>query len=306
MWASFYSNFPQYLSLLPYHQYIINSILSINLTQSPNLLLYGAKGFPFEMLFEYAFAKQFQSEFPIQKQFPKWNNEIPFIETRFYIELDARHPDFPKNSAVLIDFIVTIISSKCLYLDRHIILLKHFDELTQKSHGSIFKILLERFSQNVLFCCTTHYLQRLEPAILSRMSVFRVPLPTLTETQKILNALDPSFDGIPKTRHFVWNLHFYKSSLDPTFHYPSIQELQKMKLSQTDIRQLSYKLFQHQISVAELIQDTLHLLPNESIQLKWVEATVPIEHQSHSVDLVKHGFYLELILNLFELYKTTS
>lgn len=300
MWDYFYQNFHLFLPIFPYYQYIIDSLFTTSISNLPNSLLYGPIGFPAEILIEYSISKYVNSTFPIQKRYPLWNQTVPYIETHYYFCIDTDHPEFPKDIHPLTEFIKHIISSKCIHMERHIIIIKNLEKITHPRFGNMFRVLLERFSQNVLFICTTHHLHEIEKPILSRTQHYRIPLPTLSQIKHILKIINPSSTIEPITRNLVQELLFTNRS---NLYYPPILELQKMKYSQTDIRQLACKLFQYQITLGQLIYDCLQFIKNDSKKIQWIQHTSTIEHQSKLSDPLKKVYFFELILNLFELYK---
>jgi len=298
----FYTHFKTFLDYLPYHQYVSNSLFFGNLMELPNILLYGAKGFPSEYLIEYSISKLFNCEYPIQKRYPLWNQTLPYIETNYYFCIDSEHPEFPKDIDQLVQFIKHIVSSKCIHIDRHIILLKNIDQITNKKTCYMFRVLLERFSQNVLFISTTHYIQNIENPLKSRMQLYRIPLPTYPQINQIIQHIKPIDKELPKTRNLIVLL-FHLDNLDfSTLNYPPIVEIIHKKITQTEIRKISYKLFQYQISVSELIHDCTNFI-SDKYKVLWIDETASIEHRHKISDPVKKCYYIELILNIFELYK---
>lgn len=302
-WDYFYHHLQTFLPIFPYYQYIIDSLFTSSLSTLPNMLLYGPTGFPAEILIEYALSIYVSSNFPIQKRYPFWNHTLPYIETHYYFCLDTDHPEFPKDIHVLTDFIKHIISSKCIHMERHIIILKNIEKITHTRQGNMFRVLLERFTQNVLFLCTTHRIHEIEKPILSRTQLYRIPLPTLTQIKEVIYCINPKCTIEPLSRNLVQELLFLEHPQRSNFHYPPILGLQKMKCSQTDIRHLASKLFQYQITLGQLIHDCLRLIKTDSKKIQWIQHTSTIEHQSKLSDPLKRVFYFELVLNLFELYK---
>jgi hypothetical protein len=298
----FYTKFDTYLDYLPYHKYVSDSLFFGNFMELPNILLYGSKGFPSEYLIEYSISKLFKCEYPIQKRYPIWNQTLPYIESNYYFCIDSEHPEFPKDVDQLILFIKHIVSSKCIHMDRHIILLKNIDQITNRKTCYMFRVLLERFSQNVLFISTTHYIQLIENPLKSRMQLYRIPLPTYEQIHQIIKQIKPIDKELPKTRNLMVLL-FHLDTLEfSTLNYPPIVEINEKKMTQVEIRRISYKLFQYQISVADLIHDCTCFISDKYKSL-WIHETALIEHRHRISDPVKKCYYIELILNIFELYK---
>ena len=299
-WEQFYQQFPIYLEKLPYHRYICESLLTGDLNHLPNCLLYGPKGFPYEILIEYSISKYFNTSFPIQKRYPVWNQSLPYTETNYYFCIDTEHPEFPKEIDGLVEFIKSIVQTKCIHLTRHIIILKNMDQIAHRKNSFYFRVLLERFSQNVLFINTTHHIQMIEAPLLSRMTSYRVPLPKKDDLIAILYDLCPSLSSIPDTRNLCLCLFHLPNGDFSTLHYPPIVELKKKKMTTLELRQLCYKIFQYQISVREVIQDCLNLLDQDEQRHHWIVESVSIEHRSILSDPVKKYYYIEWILHHFQ------
>lgn len=298
-WEEFYTNFSKYLDKLPYHKYVCESLLTGDLNYLPNCLLYGPKGFPIDILIEYSISNYFKTSFPIQKRFPLWNQSLPYIETNYYFCIDAEHPEFPKEIDELIHFIKSIVQTKCIHLTRHIIILKNMDQIASHKNKFYFRVLLERFSQNVIFINTTHLVQMIEQPLRSRMTEFRIPLPKINEIHTILSMIQPDLTSLPNTRNLCLILFHLPSTDFSILHYPPIIELKKKKMTVIEIRQLCYKIFQYQISISEIIQDCLKLLEIDDCS-SWITETAIIEHRSVISDPVKKYYYIEWILHHFQ------
>lgn len=302
-WNLFYQNFDKILPILPYHKYTSESIFFGNFNTIPNSLLYGPKGFPFETLVEYAISKLFSCDFPIQKRYPIWNETLPYIETNYYFCIDTEHPEFPKDIQSLTDFIKHIVQTKCIYLDRHIIVLKNIDTIANKNTCFIFRVLLERFSQNAFFICTTHHYQMIEKPLLSRMQAYRIPLPTISQINTIIQLIKPDFNNTITNRNLAFTLFHLDNLPKQVLQYPPLTETLNKSLTPTEIRQLSYKLFQYKITLSELISDCMLFIQEDNQKIKWIEQTSTIELCAKNTDPNKICFFIELILSIFEEYK---
>jgi len=303
-WNKFYNNFESFLPFLPLHKYTIDSLFIGDLNTLPNMLLYGPKGFPLELLIEFSLSKLFSCSFPIQKRFPVWNQSLPYIETNYYFCIDTEHPEFPKDIHSLTNFIKHIVNTKCIYLDRHIIILKNIDIIANKYTCYIFRVLLERFSQNALFINTTHQHQIIEKPLMSRMHSFRIPLPSKSQIYSIIKLLKPNFkEELPDSRNLAYILFHLDALPKSNLNYPPLLDTKHKSLTCTEIRQLSYKIFQYKISIGELIMDCLKIIDDEPMKIKWIVESSAIELQSKNTDIHKISFFIELILSIFEEYK---
>lgn len=306
LWDTFYKSFPEYLPLLPYHSYISDQLLQDEINASPNLLLYGPRGFPHMLLIEHAIARKMNTTYPISKRTPMWNG-MTYIETDYYFEMDMAHPEFPKNIQEMIEFLLSIVRNKCIYLDRHIVILKNLDVL-HRNNSQAFRVILERFSGNVLFIATTHHINQLEAPLLSRMICQRVPLPTEEQQKAVLHKLTNKKTIRYHERNLVQNIFFNEAAVIkqikvlPTLSYPPLQDFIDRPYEKEDIRKLSYKLFQQGISISTITLDLLPTLSEEQGHM-FIQKAAEIEHMSCITDSSKESFFIEHLLNIYYSYK---
>jgi DNA polymerase III delta prime subunit len=187
------------------------------------------------------------------------------------------NPENIKNIEKITSFLLHIISSKNVKMKKHYIVIKHVDLLS--SLFCDFRIILEKYSHNVIFICTTHYITRLETPIRSRFSTFRIPLFTFQEIQNIFsNYLNISINDYlyeTKPRNIVKALFISEIERHPSsseiltkefveYNFPPfvefIIEYDKNKNNLDDIRGLSYKCCQYNISILQIIQDFIRLV----------------------------------------------
>jgi len=187
------------------------------------------------------------------------------------------NPENIKNIEKITSFLLHIISSKNVKMKKHYIVIKHIDLLS--SLFCDFRIILEKYSHNVVFICTTHYITRLEPPIKSRFSTFKIPLFTFEEIQNIFsNYLNISMNDYlfeTKPRNIVKALFISEIERHPSssevltkefveYNFPPfvdfIKDYNKNKNNLDDIRMLSYKCCQYNISILQITQDFIRLV----------------------------------------------
>jgi len=301
LWNTFYKEFFQYLSYLPFYNYIIDILSGIQILNTPNILLYGAKGFPHNLLIEAAIAKKFNLTLPIQKRYPIWNNLFSYIETDYYFEIDCFHPEFPSDLNIILEFLLTISKHKCIHLDRHIIIIRNIDFFHNNNSQSI-RVIFERFYNNSLFICTTNHINKIEKPIQSRMQLYRIPLPSYNEQHVILEKLTKKNDFIYMDRNFIKNIFFNEHGLKETMNYPPLKEFISTVKKKDEIRKFSLKLFQQSITMTDLILDLINFITDKN-KFNFLEECTSIEHMTLYADYSKLAFNLELILLLFFRYK---
>jgi hypothetical protein len=164
-------------------------------------------------------------------------------------------------------------------------------------------VLLERFSQNAFFICTTHQYQMIEKPLISRMQCYRIPLPTIQQINNVLQIVKPGFNQEINIRNLAFILFHLDNLPETVLQYPPLIDTLQNSLTPTEIRLLAYKVFQYKISLSELITDCMFFIKDDIQKIKWIEETSKIELCSKNTDPNKICFYIELILSIFEEYK---
>ena len=308
LWDTFYNSFEEYIELLPAYKFIYLQLLNNDIETSSNILTYGVPGFPHILLLEFYIAKLFNTTFPITKRSHIWN-ELPYVETDYYFEIDMAHPEFPKDIDMIINFLLSIIKNKCIYLSRHIFILKNIDVI-HNNNSQAFRVILERFSGNVLFIATTNKLNMIERPILSRMILFRIPIPSEAEQKLILYKLTNKKTIRYIDRNLVKNIFFNETPIIaqikvlPTLLYPPIQEFIDTTCDKETVRKFAYKLYQHGISIQYIVIDLLHFIEDENTKINFISKVTDIECISCKTDSSKVCFFIEFILHIYIDLKT--
>lgn len=252
-------------------------ILEHILLSSNNKLLYTPFGFPIDNILNTLLIRIFNITAPFNKTENVWDKSIIYIENQYFIEIDLMNPDNIKNIEKITSFLLHIICSKNVNMKKHYIVIKHIDALSPVFCD--FRIILEKYSHNVVFICTTHFITKLETPIKSRFSTFRIPLFTFEEIQDIFtNYLDISMNDYlveTKTRNIVKAIFIAEIERHPAgaelltkefveLNYPPfvdfIKSYNKNKNNLEEIRGLSYKCCQYNISILQIIQDFIRLV----------------------------------------------
>ena len=250
---------------------------------------------------------------PFNKTENIWEKNIIYIENQYYIDIDLMNPENIKNIEKITSFLLHIICSKNVKMKKHYIIIKHIDLLS--SIFCDFRIILEKYSHNVIFICTTHYITRLEPPIRSRFSVFRIPSFTFDEIKDIFsNYLNISINDYlyeTKPRNIVKALFISEIERHPSssevltkefveYNFPPfvefIKDYNKNKHNLDDIRGLSYKCCQYNISILEIIQDFIKLVDFGTYYINIRH--MPSEHNIYefdNIDVIKNTLKCEII-----------
>uniref|UniRef100_A0A6C0IB71 Uncharacterized protein n=1 Tax=viral metagenome TaxID=1070528 RepID=A0A6C0IB71_9ZZZZ len=272
-WDKLEEVFPHIINTNKRYKLILDNIL----LSSNNKLLYTPIGFPIDIYLNTLLIKIFDIKAPFNKTEHTWDKSITYIENQYYIDIDLMNPENIKNIEKITSYLLHIIGSKNVKMKKHYIVIKHIDLLSELFCD--FRIILEKYSHNVVFICTTHYITKLETPIKSRFSTFRVPLFTFEEIQDIFcNHLNISMNDYlleTKTRNlvkaiFISDIERHPSSYEiltkdfVEFNFPPfvefIKNYNKNKNNLDDIRGLSYKCCQYNVSILQIIQDFIKLV----------------------------------------------
>jgi hypothetical protein len=272
-WDKLEEVFPNIINNNKKYKIILENIL----LSSNNKLLYTPIGFPIDIYLNTLLKRIFNITYTFNKTEHIWEKNITYIENQYYIEIDIMNPENLKNIEKITSFLLHIISSKNVKMKKHYIVIKHIDLLSTLFYD--FRIILEKYSHNVVFICTTHFITKLEMPIKSRFSTFRIPLFTFDEIQDIFsNYLNISMNDYLleiKTRNiikalFISEIERHPSSADiltkdfVEFNFPPfvdfIKNYNKNKNNLYDIRSISYKCCQFNVSILQIIQDFIRLV----------------------------------------------
>ena len=206
------------LKLLPNHARVLQSIVNTWDPTIPNLLVYGAAGIPLFPIWNYLVLAPLKRRLAdlTHQQSTLVSNAVrmPYTETDAYLYIDLLHPDMPKDGDALLDFLKSVLPSRCMHLHKHIVILDNIDVLTGRdaAFSQVMRVLLERYSSNVWFVATTNRVGALEAPIMSRFFSVRMPLPSTDEVAAILSHL--GLPAVPPTRNLVNALRPQPDPLD--------------------------------------------------------------------------------------------
>jgi len=300
--------------LTDYH-YIVNFLSKENLTDMPNCILAGAPG----MQYDYIWLESMSRRFGISAG--TWNRTqctsskgLPYMDGSHFIEIDLRHPDMPKDINVLADLIKEIITTKPHHQDRHILVLHNIDEV-RRGATQMFRVLLERFSSNVFFLCTTSYASRLDVSLRSRLRVLRLPLPSeatvkniltyminhprlqscsnVEETQRVLSYIEKiETRQIDKAIYSLAHAARFQRLPCMALTFPPIADLQKTT-SIADIRAMVMRIVELDIPFSAIAKDIIECFPATADIIPLI---ADLEHQVASSVAAREPFYIEYLL----------
>ena len=315
-WDKLEEVFPNIINDNKKYKLILENIL----LSSNNKLLYTPIGFPIDIFLNRLLIIIFNIKDIFNKTEHIWEKNIIYIENQHYIEIDLMNPENIKNIEKITSFLLHIITSKNVKMKKHYIVIKHIDLLS--SLFCDFRIILEKYSHNVVFICTTHFITKLETPIKSRFSTFRIPLFSFDEIQNIFNNyLKISMNDYLleiKTRDIIKALFISEIERHPSsseiltkefveFNFPPfvdfIKIYNKNKNNLYDIRCLSYKCCQYNVSILQIIQDFIKLVDYGTYYLNirclntYDINNITIIKNNLKIEIIKLGLNIDYLLS---------
>lgn len=276
----------------------------IDLEDASNLLFYGPVGFPIHHMIDYLLREIFG---PCTKQIATFAGDMEYTHTSHYFEFDFHHPNFGKNCTECIDALKQIIQSHAYDQRRHVVVLKNVDAALNQNR-QMFRVLLERYSKNAVFICTTHSLSAIEAPLQSRFMLVRVPLLTEKDVFSILNELGYTLpDSVPISRNLlkmllivdiIQNQPSSDIQMLCTLHYPPLSQLDFVNPNNNSmemLRTITNKICQTNISYKNIILDLLELVEPRRKHAFLMIAT-DIEHDAVATNSSRRMFYIERLL----------
>lgn len=265
LWLKFKSNFSNIIEEISEYKEIFNFIVKHN----NNMIFYSCNGFPFDLFIDEIIKKKFDIKNIYRKEHI-WNKTIIYNENQYFFEIDLENPNMPRKLNLICNMLLEIIKTKAINGKKHLIIIKHIDKL--KEHFFAFRIILEKFFNNCYFICLTNQITKIENPIKSRFSLIRFRLFKTEEISLIFN----KYLQISLNNHLIKNncrniifaifiaqTEIYEPLLvDENFcslNYPPLKDFLKSNYNLKDIRQLSYRYCQYNLSIKEITLDLLKL-----------------------------------------------
>lgn len=290
---------------LPKYRQVIHFLAHEDLHGLPNCMLAGPLGVDFDPIWMEAIRQRFQIS-NITRTPCLSTSKLPYNDGLHFIEIDLYHPDMPKDISHIAGLIKEIITTRAIHQDRHILILQNVDEV-RKGAVEMFRVLLERFSNNVFFICTTKSASRLDVSLRSRMVFLRIPLPTRETVQEILTYLvslckgwEPYRSLIPdvscsEIERSILTLEYAAAKriiITTALSYPPIVNLSK-SMSIDDIRDMVTKIVELDIPFASIAHDILITFPQTRPLIPLI---ADLEHRAAANSCAKEPFFIEFLL----------
>jgi hypothetical protein len=265
LWINFKNNFKEIISNIEKYNLLLNTYAKIEY----NLLLFSYIGFPTELFIDELIKLKF-SIVNLNKKELIWNKNIIYYENQYFLEIDLNNPNMPNNYSFFTEMVLFIIKNKPMINNKHLIVIKNIDKLEDYSYA--FRIILEKFYNNVYFICTTNKISKIESPIKSRFSLIRLRLFTIEEIEFILKTYLNNQNKIKiLNRNIIFHIFILQVYMNEPllitedfckYNYPPINNFVNSKYDLHDIRQFSYKLSQFNLSVVDIITDLLKIYYN--------------------------------------------
>ena len=269
LWIKFKQNFRNIINDIPE----FNIIFEKYALYEYNLLLYSYQGYPIDLFIDELIKLKFNIH-NLNKKELIWNKNVPYFENQYFFEIDLNNPNIPNDYSFLTEMILFIIKNKPVASNKHLIILKNIDKLGE--YAFAFRIILEKFYNNVYFICTTHKISKIESPIASRFSLIRLRLFTDNEISIIFNKYLNSSKVIENNRNIIFNIFLSQVKINEPhlitedfceFNYPLIKKFIESKYDLHDIRQFSYKLSQYNLSIMDITKDFMKIYKNNDKKL---------------------------------------
>lgn len=291
-------------SIINESDYYLN-IFNFIVNYEYNTLLYGIYGFPTDLFIDEIIKKKFNIKY-IYRNNCIWNKNIVYNENQYFFEIDLLNPSMPKDFNFISDFVLHIIKNKNIDKNKHFIIIKHIDMLSNDFF--VLRILLEKFSSNAYFLCTTHKLSKIENPIKSRFTIFRMPLFThetiLHIFKKYLNISLNKYLIKYKTRDIIKSIFIAEvERQEPdiiteefcNFNLPILYTSINNKLDLSSIRTLSYKCFQYNINISQITLDLLKIIKNKD-KHNLVKISSDLDYYLNITNKGREPIYIETLL----------
>lgn len=295
------------ISLCPFHRGVLQRLRQEPIDTLPNLLFYGSTGFPLEYM-AYALLGQGDNAAagsgpgPSKKECV-WNDKVPYGECEAFFEIQCRHPDLTKDYGVLCDFLKAILQTRPIFQTKHVFILRDIDIIAQSDHHYALRVLLERYSANVLFIATTHALSKLEPPLRSRFMMVRIPQPTPDDkarfSQHFGAAEGAVAAGVANATTFIEAMYLLRLPPPPESQVLTEFLSQGLSASPQEVRAFAYRCFHKGYTFAYFCRLLLQQIPSARLAQEFsrLEYTLTQSSKGREPLYYEKALYITLFLN---------
>lgn len=296
--------FPQYSKLM----HVIDS--GFDDPSMPNVLLYGcSKGFPHHILWEAVVRTRFGQ---FHRNSCTWKKSWTYQETPYFFEIDLSHPSQPKDIGGLTGLLKEIVANRCIHAHKHIFYLKNIDAADGKGGYTMLRVLLERYSNNAWFVCSTYCFGSIESPVRSRFFSLRVPAMSVKDIETLFSHMNKELPAVV-VKHklcnvslalFVADMSRYEARLPfPVdalckLNAPFMFDIQKNKACAIEkIRLLTQQLSTHGYKIADIAADLLEVgVVSAASRHSFLELAAHIDHMCAKTDKYRQSLFIEWLL----------
>jgi len=296
LWINFKNNFINIINDIPEYKLILDKYSKYDY----NLLLYSYIGFPIDLFIDELLKIKFNNN---NKKELIWNKNIVYYENQHFFEIDLKNPNIPTDYSFLTEMLLFIIKNKPVNHNKHLIILKNIDKL--ESYSFCFRIILEKFYNNVYFICSTNKISKIEMPIKSRFYLIRLRLFRLNEIENIfLNYIKTPL-VTNNNRNIIFQIFLSQVNInEPSlitenfckFNYPPLYDFLQSKYNIHDIRQLSYKLSQFNFSICDIAMDLIKIYKKKDKILEIIRIAADIDYILTLSNKGREPIYIENFL----------
>jgi len=299
LWNTFKNNFKNIIANIDEFNIILNAYAKMD----HNLLLFSYVGFPIDLFIDEIIKLRF-GIINLNKKELIWNKNIIYYENQYFLEIDLNNPNMPNDYTFLTDMILFIIKNRPMINNKHLIVIKNIDKLEEYAYA--FRIILERYYNNVYFICSTNKIAKIESPIKSRFSLIRIRLFTFNEIEAIFNYYFNYQNKIKiNTRNIIFNIFLLQVYINEPlliteefckFNYPPIYDFINSKYDLTEIRQFAYKLSQFNLSIVDIILDLLKITNDNNKKLEIIKIGAEIDYLLSISNKGREPIFIENLL----------
>ena len=310
LWDQFVAIFENTIDSFPYYKNIIHKISNME----SNILFYSCKGFPLELIWNAMVKTKYGCYTKTERI---WEKQVIYNETPYYFDIDIANPNQSRNLNNLANFIKEIVQHPCIHSEKHIFFIRNIDCACDKENSPTFRVLLERYSKNAIFICTTYKITALENPIKSRFLLIRVPHFKPEEIKLLFNKMNVDIEYHPLLeQNNCTNIYFclYIAYLSKTFpetvtenfclyNLPIVATFLQEKTHPTmnEIRQLTQKISVYDVSFSDLYSDLSQNLKDKDSkrQMDFISKAAEIDYMCSKTEGYRKPLYIEYLLHIY-------
>jgi len=298
LWGEFVERFSEFhRDEMPDHHGSLNFLTQCSSPSMPNILLSSRKGFPLDLLWGEALKRIYNlSSIPYASNHEKYEDTIPYQQCQYYFELDFEHPDIPKDISKVVDLIKIVSLSSPIFSNRHLWILKNIECLRHSYGLGPFRILLERFSANALFICTTTQPSHLDRSLQSRFTHLRIPLLKESHLKNILLKLNVSQELVSKldTRNIFLAMCYCCSSEFIEYsnlNYPKVTSITTWTVDA--VRTLAHQYSINGLTLADACHDIIQMKIKKN-KMDVIEWLAKLEAKCAEGNRIREMWFIEM------------